>query len=101
MIHMNRKQLSIVSAFTITTYKAQGLTMRKIVVDLHLQPTTSQVASTRVSLSQIKGAEDLAILRPFDRKVLRIHSALAQNVELARLDEHARKHKKSVLISVF
>ncbi|CAF1107839.1 unnamed protein product [Adineta ricciae] len=34
MIQVTRTQLPIVPAFAITTYKAQGLTMNKIVVDL-------------------------------------------------------------------
>ena len=62
MIHVNRTQLSIVPAFAITTYKAQGLTMGKIVVDLQLPPTASQVASIYLPLSRVKRAEDLTIL---------------------------------------
>ena len=54
MIHVTRTQLPIVPAFVITTYKAQGLTMGKIVVDLQLAPTASQVASTYVPLSRVK-----------------------------------------------
>ena len=34
LINVTRTQLPIVPAFAITTYKAQGLTMEKIVVDL-------------------------------------------------------------------
>jgi len=91
MIHVIRTQLPIVPAFAITTYKAQGLTMGKIVVDLQLPPTASQVASIYVLLSRVKRAEDLAILRPFDMKVLQIRPSPAQNAELARLDKLDRK----------
>ena len=94
MIHVTRTQLPIVPAFVITTYKAQGLTMGKIVVDLQLPLTTSQVASTYVSLSRVKRGEDLAILQPFDMKVLQIRPSPAQNAELARLDELDRKTQK-------
>ena len=94
MIDVTRTQLPIVPSFEITTYKAQGLTMEKIVVDLQLSPTASQVASTYVPLSWIKRAEDLAILRPFDMKVLQIRLSPGQNAELARLDELDRKTQK-------
>ncbi len=78
-------------AFAITTYKAQGLTMNKIIVDLQVPLATMQVASIYVPLSRVKRAEDVAILRPFDMKVLQIQSSLAQNAELKRLDELNRK----------
>ena len=94
MINVSRAQLPIVPAFAITTYKAQGLTMGKIVVDLQLPPPGSQVASIYVPLSRVKRAEDLAILRPFDMKVLQIRPSSAQNAELARLDELDRKTRR-------
>ena len=58
MIHVNRTQLPIVPAFAITTYKAQGLIMGKIVVDLQLPPIASQVALIYVSLSRVRRAKD-------------------------------------------
>ena len=91
MIHVTRTQLPIVAAFAITTYKAQGLTMEKIVVDVQLPPTASQVASTYVPLSRVKRAEDSAIPRPFDMKVLQIRPSPAQNAERTRFDELDRK----------
>ena len=94
MIHVTRTQLPIVPAFAITTYKAQGLTMGKIVVDVQLPPTASQVASIYVPLGRVKRAKDLAILRPFDMKVLQIRPSPAQNAELTRLDELDRKTQK-------
>jgi len=66
-IHVTRAQLPIVPAFAITIYKAQELTMGKIVVDLQLPSTASRVASIYVLLSLAKRAEDLTILRPFDQ----------------------------------
>ena len=80
MIHVTRIQLPIAPTFVITIYKVQGLTMRKIVVDLQLPPAAPQVASTYmyVPLSRVKRVEDLAILRPFDMKVLQIRPSPAQ-----------------------
>jgi hypothetical protein len=93
-IQITRTQLPIVPAFAITTYKAQGLTMNRIVVDLQLPPGTSQVASIHVPLSRVKKAEDLVILRPFDMRVLQVQPSLAQNTELKRLDELDRKTRR-------
>ena len=45
VIQVTRMQLPIVPAFAITTYKAQGLAMNKIVVDLQVPVGTLQVAS--------------------------------------------------------
>ena len=59
-----------------------------------LPPTVSQVASIYVPLSRVKRTEDLAVLRPFDIKVLQIRLSPAQNAELARLDELDRKTQR-------
>jgi hypothetical protein len=75
--------------------------MGKIVVDLQLPPTALQVASIYVPLSRVKRAEDLDILRPFDMKVLQIRPSLAQNAELARLDELDRKTQRECLRFAF
>lgn len=100
-IRITRTQLPIVPAFAITTYKAQGLTMNKIVVDLQVPIGTKQVASIYVPLSRVKKAEDVAILRPFDMKVLQIRPSLAQDAELKRLDELNRKTRQDCASFVF
>jgi len=94
VIQVTRTQLPIVPAFAITTYKAQGLTMNKIVVDLQVPLGTLQVASIYVPLSRVKKAEDIAILRPFDMKVLQVRPSPAQDAELKRLDELDKKTKR-------
>ena len=94
VIQITRRQLPIVPAFAITTYKAQGLTMNKIVVVLQVPVGTLQVASIYVPLSRVKRAEDVAILRPFDMKILQVRHSLAQDAELKRLDELDRKTKR-------
>ena len=93
-IQVTRTQLPIVPAFAITTYKAQELTMNKIVVDLQLPLGALQVASIYVPLSRVKRAEDIAILRPFDMKVLQVRPSPAQDAELKRLDELDKKTKR-------
>ncbi|CAF0762715.1 unnamed protein product [Adineta ricciae] len=47
MIQVTRIQLPIVPASAITTYKAQGLTMNKIVVDLQVRPSPAQDAELK------------------------------------------------------
>ena len=101
VIQVTRTQLPIVPAFAITTYKAQGLTMNKIVVDLQVPLGTSQVASIYVPLSRVKRAEDVAILRPFDMKVLQIRPSLTQDAELKRLDELNRKTQRECAFFLF
>ncbi|CAF1369224.1 unnamed protein product [Adineta steineri] len=101
LIQVTRTQLPIVPAFAITTYKAQGLTMNKIVVDLQVPLGTSQVASVYVPLSRVKIGEDAAILRPFDKKILQVRPSLAQDAELKRLDELDRKTKRECTFFTF
>ncbi|CAF1622996.1 unnamed protein product [Adineta ricciae] len=67
-----------VSQVIQVTYKAHGLTMNKIIVDLQVPLTTLQVASVYVSLS----------------RVLQVRPSLAQDTELKRLDELDRKTKR-------
>ncbi len=101
VIQVTRTQLPIVPAFAITTYKAQGLTMNKIVVDLQVPLGTSQMASIYVPLSRVKRAEDIAILRPFDMKVLQVRPSPPQDAELKRLDELDRKTKQECASCTF
>ncbi len=98
---VTRTQLPIVPAFAITTYKAQGLTMNKINVDLQVPLGTKQVASIYVPLSRVKRAEDVAILRSFDMNLLQIRPSLAQDVELKRLVEVNRKTQQECASFVF
>jgi hypothetical protein len=65
--------------------------MNKILVHLQVSLGTLQVASVYVPLSRVKRAEDIAIFRPFDIKVLQVRPSSAQDIELKRLDELDRK----------
>jgi len=94
VIQVTRSQLPIVPAFAIITYKAQELTMNKIVVDLQVPLKTSQVAPIYLPLSRVKRAEDVVILRPFEMKVLQIRPSFTQDAELKRLDELNRKTQR-------
>jgi hypothetical protein len=75
--------------------------MIKIVVDLQVRVGTFQIASIYVPLSRVKRAEDVAILRPFDMKVLQVRPSPAQDAELKRLDELDRKTKRECASCTF
>jgi len=96
-----RTQLPIVSAFAVTTYKAQALTMNKVMGDLQVPFETFQVASIYVSLSRVKRAEDVAILQSFDMKILQVQPSSAHNAELKRLDELDRKRQRKYASFIF
>ena len=101
VIQVTRTQLPIVPAYAITTYKAQGLTMSRIVVDLQVPLGALQVASVYVPLSRVKRADDLAILRPFNMKVLQVRPSSAQDAELKRLDELNQRTQRECAHLVF
>jgi hypothetical protein len=61
VIQVTRTQLPIVPVFVIATYKAQGLTMDKIIVDLQVPPGALQVVFIYVPLSRVKRGKDAAI----------------------------------------
>ncbi len=75
--------------------------MIKIVVDLQVRVGTFQVASIYVPLSRLKRAEDVAILRPFDMKVLQVRPSPAQTAELERLGELNRKTQRECACFAF
>ena len=75
--------------------------MNKIVVDLQVPLGTLQVASIHVPLSRVKRAEDIAILRPFDIKVLQARPSPVQDDELKRLDELNRKTQRECAFLLF
>ena len=82
---------SYISAFAITTYKAQTPTINILLVNLQAPLGALQVASLYVPLRRVKKAGDLAILRPFDMKLLQIRPSPTQDAESERLDELKRK----------
>jgi hypothetical protein len=100
-IQVTRTQLPIVPAFAITTYKVQGLTMIKIVVDLQVRVVTLQVASIYVHLSRVKRAEDVAILGPFDMKVLQVRHSPAQILNWNVYMNFTERNSENVLLLLF
>ena len=90
-INVKRKALPLVPAYSITTHKSQGQTLRKIIVDLVMPPGPVELASIYVPLSRVKRLEDLIILRPFEFGVLQKKPSKSQLEELKRLDLLVKK----------
>ena len=86
-IMVTRKALPFVPAYSITTHKAQGQTMSKVVVDLRLPPGREEIASRYVPLGRVKSRRDVAILRDFPFSALQVKPSKAQQAELDRLDK--------------
>ncbi|CAF1300186.1 unnamed protein product [Adineta ricciae] len=79
--------LPLVPAYCITTHKSQGQTLSKVVIDLKLLNETDDIAAVYVPLSRVKRLADLAILRPFDNKVLLMKPSKFQVAEMERQDQ--------------
>ncbi|CAF5000969.1 unnamed protein product, partial [Rotaria socialis] len=77
-----RKALPLIPAYSITTHKSQGQTLRKIFVDLVTPPGPVEVASFYVPLSRVKRLDDLLIVRPFNFSSLQVKPTAAQMEEL-------------------
>jgi ATP-dependent exoDNAse (exonuclease V) alpha subunit len=86
-ITVTRKALPFVPAFSITTHKAQGQTMSKVVVDLQLPPGRQEIASRYVPLGRVKSRKDIAIIRDFPFSALKLKPTRAQQAEIDRLDK--------------
>jgi hypothetical protein len=74
-ISVNRDHFPIVPRFACTAHKSQGMTLAKATVDLVPQPDMRggiDVSFAYVPLSRVRRLEDLAILRPFDAKVMKV-----------------------------
>lgn len=59
-----RVQFPLLLAFAVTIYKAQGLTLDSVVVDIG--DTEKSLGLTYVALSRVKTFEGLALNRPYD-----------------------------------
>ncbi|CAF1319650.1 unnamed protein product [Adineta ricciae] len=86
VLSIKRSALSLVPAYCITTHKSRGQTLCKVVIDLKLPNETDDIAAVYVPLSRVKRLADLAILRPFDYRVLLMKPSTSQVTEMEKLD---------------
>ncbi|CAF4200146.1 unnamed protein product [Rotaria sordida] len=91
---VKRKALPLIPAYSMTTYKSQGQTLGKIIVDLVMPPGPIELASVYVPLSRVKRLDDLLIIRPFEFGTLQVKPSTAQIEELKRLDKIAQSTRK-------
>ena len=86
-LSIKRRALPIVPAYSITTHKSQGQTIKNVVIDLKLPNENDDLASIYVPLSRVKRLADLIILRHFEYKVLLMKPSKSQTAEMERLDK--------------
>jgi ATP-dependent exoDNAse (exonuclease V) alpha subunit len=84
-ISVKRKALPLIPAYSITTHKSQGQTLRKIVIDLNMPPGMVEVASAYVPLSRVQQLTDLVILQDFNISALQVKPSKGQLAEINRL----------------
>ena len=87
ILSIKRRALPLVPAYSITTHKSQGQTLKNVVIDLKLPTENDDLASIYVPLSRVKRLADLIILRPFEYKVLLMKPSKSQTAEMERLDK--------------
>lgn len=85
-INVKRTQFPLVPSYVITTYKAQGQTIPKAIIDLVLPPYTSkfEIASAYVPLSRVKLIQNILLLRDFKLDSISMKPTLHQKLELDR-----------------
>lgn len=86
--NVTRIQFAFVPAYAITTYKAQGQTLKKVIVDLVFPPfiKRKEEAKSYVPLSRIKCLNDLLILRDFNFNSINIKPSFYQKQQLIQFE---------------
>ncbi|CAF1089825.1 unnamed protein product [Rotaria sordida] len=93
-LSVKRKAFPLIPAYSMTTYRSQGQTLGKIIVDLVMPPGPVELASVYVPLSRVKRLDDLLIIRSFEFAILQVKSSTTQIEELKRLDRIAQNTRK-------
>ena len=73
-ININRTHFPLVPRFACTAHKSQGQTLTKAIIDLVVPEDKRggvEINFSYVPLSRVRTLNDLTILRPFDRSILR------------------------------
>ena len=103
-LKIKRTQLPIMPAFAITTYKSQGLTLDKAMVDLQ---SCKGSQAPYVMVSRVRSLQDLVILRPFSKSVickrmsedLRHELARQTTLELITITSHGRSDQQNLAVA--
>ena len=86
---VTRRQFPITGAYAFTDYRAQGQTIRNVIVDINSPPFGAlNLFNLYVALSRGTGREGIRLLREFDRKIF-FSKPLPEDltIEDARLQE--------------
>lgn len=85
---VKRVQFSIIPAYAITTYKSQGQTMIRIVIDLILPPfACKEIATAYVPLSRAQTLDNILILRDFEFASINISQTFNQKLEIDKINK--------------
>ena len=87
-ISISRTQFSLSPTFSLTSYKIQGKTVDNLIVDLKKPNNRSlDFAYTYVALSRVRCLNDLMILRPFEKDILKVNIPEDLKDEMIRLKD--------------
>lgn len=87
---VRRLQIPLHPAKSLTTYGAQGLTLKAVMMDLCKPPNPkSHAQSIYVGLSRVRSLDDIAFLRPFTFDDLSATTPAELDRDIARLDRLA------------
>ncbi|KAG9075438.1 hypothetical protein FS749_012901, partial [Ceratobasidium sp. UAMH 11750] len=92
---IRREQLPLAPAYAFADYRAQGQTLRRVIVDIAKPPTGGLTQfNAYVSMSRSQTREYLRLLRDFDDGLFAIKpdkSLLEEDQRLVKLNEETRK----------
>ena len=92
---MHRRQLPMTPAYVFTEYRAQGQTIRKVVVDIANTPNGEiSLFNAYVALSRSRGRETIRLLRKYDPNLFKKelpHDLIREDERLERLDQQTRE----------
>ena len=91
-VTIRRTQFALTPSYAVTSYKLQGNTVSKLIVDLCL-PKIGKIdfAYSYVALSRVRSITDLMILRPFNSNILKPKIPKDLKDEMIRLEELENK----------
>ncbi|GJE99317.1 hypothetical protein PsYK624_155710 [Phanerochaete sordida] len=92
---VRRRQFPITAAYAFTDYRAQGQTLRYVVVDIATLPSFPiTLTNVYVALSRSTGRDSIRLLRPFDRTLVQGAvdvDLVLEDERLERLDRETRE----------
>ena len=96
-VRIKRTQFPLTPAYSFTSYKAQGATLNKVIIDLDKHNNRSyDFAFVYVSLSRVRSLKDLLILRSFPKDILKIKLSDDLILEMKRLENLEQETLKNI-----